>query len=78
MQSSDGSWIDVSIPRDHVALMPGYTLEYALGGLVPATQHRVVRADGLGDMLLLRGPLCTTGMQDCDAMLCELGLNKIK
>lgn len=42
--SPDAQWSDVVIPPDCVALLPGYTLEYALAGLVPATQHRVVRA----------------------------------
>lgn len=42
--SPGGQWIDVVIPPDCVALLPGYTLQYALAGLLPATQHRVVRA----------------------------------
>ena len=41
--SPRGEWRDVSIPPDCVAMLPGFTLEYALDGLQLATHQRVVR-----------------------------------
>ena len=38
-------WQEVGpLGEDQVLLMPGHALEYALCGLLPAAQHRVVSA----------------------------------
>jgi len=40
-----GEWQEVGpLGEDQVLLMPGHALEYALCGLLPAAQHRVVSA----------------------------------
>ena len=40
--TEDGSWKQLLIPKHHMAILPGYTLERATCGVVTAVTHRVV------------------------------------
>ena len=46
VQRADGSWQDVALRPNQVAVLAGYTLSYATGGRVRTCRHRVVGGPG--------------------------------